>query len=675
MLKVVALVLLLAVGLGTAGYAVFGGSTSSSSTGQFLTSAAVRTNVVQQAVATGTVVAAATYGLAFGQPPELDPAAATSSSSASSGSSSTTWTVAAVNATVGATVKAGDILATADTTILNTQLAIDNANLASAQARLQADGGGPTADVVASAKDSVTQAQLAYGQALQGQQNGTMSTSVSIAQAQLALSNAETQLALDKQGPTGASLAVDQDSLNQAEMALKTAEQSLPDLQASDALAIQQAQAAVAIAQQGLANQKAQDQQALADALAALDEAQAKVSGETQGSPNYASDLAALNAANSAYNATQQKATAAEQQAQNAITSADASVTSAQQKATAAEQQAQAQIASARAAVTAAQHAYDLKVEPASTTLFADEKAIAGAQQSLNAAEVQAQTSASTASSQVTSAAQGITAAKDGYATKVAPAPASTIASDQAAVTTAQGAVETVQQSISDAQIVAPVDGTVVSVAIMPGIVARSGYALVLQGSTLEVSADFTETDTPSLANGQAASVTVNAVGATPIDATVTSISPEPSSTSTGGVVTYPVTLTLANPPAAVKVGMSVSVAVTTAQATGVIAVPSVALRGQAGSYSVSVLNSSGQAQTVSVQVGLIANGLAEIQSGLNQGDEVVTGSATALVGGTSGAAGIGIPGLGGGGGFRGGLGGGAGGRGAGGGGARAGGN
>jgi RND family efflux transporter MFP subunit len=706
MLKVVALVLLLAVGVGTAGYAVFGSSASTGSAGQYLTAAATLTNVVRQAVATGSVAAASTFGLAFGSPPEID--SATTSSSGGSGASTTsgsTWTVKTVNATVGAVVKAGDILATADTSGLASQLATAQANLASAQAKLTTDGGGPAANVVVTAQDSVTSAQLAYSQALANQKNSAMSSGVSIAQAQLGLTNAENQYALDQKGPTGATLASDQDALNQAhasvttaeqnltavkssdalslqqaQAAVVTAQQNLTNQQASDALSLQQAQAAVTSATQALANQKTQDQQTLDQALSAVDLAQSKVAGDVQGSAAYQTDLAALNAANAAYSSAQTKATQAEQSAQNAITSAQAGVTSAQQKAAQADQSAQNaitsaqtgvtsaqqkasqaelsaqnQIASAKASLVAAEHAYELKVQPAATTLLNDQKAIASAQQSLNAAEVQAQTSASSAAAQVTSAAQGVTAAKNGYTTAVAPAASTTIAADQAVVTTDEAALSSVQQSIAAAQITAPVAGTIVSVSAVPGIVAPSGFAIVLQGSTLEVTAAFTETDTPSLANGQTAAVTVKAIGTTPVAATVTSISPEPSSTSSGGVVTYPVTLTLKNPPASVKVGMSASVAVTTASATGVIAVPSTALHGAAGNYTVMVLDSSGQAQTVSVQVGLIASGLAEIQSGVSAGDLVVTGSSTVRTGTTAGGAGITIPGLGGAGGVGGG--------------------
>jgi multidrug efflux pump subunit AcrA (membrane-fusion protein) len=75
---------------------------------------------------------------------------------------------------------------------------------------------------------------------------------------------------------------------------------------------------------------------------------------------------------------------------------------------------------------------------------------------------------------------------------------------------------------------------------------------------------------------------------------------------------------------------MSAEIAVTTASATNVLAVPAIAL-GTAtdGTYTVQVLDASGQPQSVAVDVGLISTSLAEITSGLTEGTAVVTGTAS----------------------------------------------
>jgi multidrug efflux pump subunit AcrA (membrane-fusion protein) len=145
--------------------------------------------------------------------------------------------------------------------------------------------------------------------------------------------------------------------------------------------------------------------------------------------------------------------------------------------------------------------------------------------------------------------------------------------------------------------------------------------------------------------------VTVSAAGAT-VPGTVVAIAPT-ASTSGGSssVVTYDVTIALTNPPTQVKPGMSADVSVTTAAASDVVAVPSVALSGSAASgYTVGVLAADGSVAQRAVEVGLVTSTWAEIRSGLSEGDRVVTGTATARQSTTgNGGFGVGIPGGGGG--------------------------
>ena len=79
-LKILAAALLLVVGVGAIGYVVFVAPTAGASSAQlYLTATATRTDVVQQAVATGNVEPAALYGLAFGPATEVIDAAGSGS--------------------------------------------------------------------------------------------------------------------------------------------------------------------------------------------------------------------------------------------------------------------------------------------------------------------------------------------------------------------------------------------------------------------------------------------------------------------------------------------------------------------------------------------------------------------------------------------------------------------
>jgi RND family efflux transporter MFP subunit len=185
------------------------------------------------------------------------------------------------------------------------------------------------------------------------------------------------------------------------------------------------------------------------------------------------------------------------------------------------------------------------------------------------------------------------------------------------------------RDQIARAKLTAPSAGTITAVNIVAGVVAPSGSAIQMEVSPLEVTADFAESDLPALAVGQPATITISAVNQT-LTGKVTQITPVASSSGSSNVVTYAVTVSLDNAPSDVRSGMSADVSVATATASNVLAIPSIALSGANGNYSVRVLTADGQVETRAVDVGLMTSSLTEIRSGLNAGDEVVTGTVTA---------------------------------------------
>jgi macrolide-specific efflux system membrane fusion protein len=140
-LKLFAVLVLAAVGVGAIVFATGGIRASNAQSPQYLTETASIGDVIQDASATGTVGATRTYGLAFGSPAYLidDASSASSSSSSSSAAngSSTTWQVQSVSAKVGATVKKGQTLAKADASDLKDQLATATDQWRSANLQLQ----------------------------------------------------------------------------------------------------------------------------------------------------------------------------------------------------------------------------------------------------------------------------------------------------------------------------------------------------------------------------------------------------------------------------------------------------------------------------------------------------------------------------------------------------------
>jgi macrolide-specific efflux system membrane fusion protein len=200
------------------------------------------------------------------------------------------------------------------------------------------------------------------------------------------------------------------------------------------------------------------------------------------------------------------------------------------------------------------------------------------------------------------------------------------------------------------ATITAPIAGVVTAVNVTKGLAAPTGDAIVIDASTFQVTADVVESDLSKVSVGQAATVAVAAVGAD-LDGTVTAIAPTAAGDTSGNVVSYAVTVAIKDAPAAMRAGMTADVTITVANATNVLTVPAAALRGTTGNYSVLILGADGTPTAQPVEVGLVTNATAEIKSGLNEGQQVVTGVANAQTGnptvtnGGFGGGGIGIPG------------------------------
>jgi RND family efflux transporter MFP subunit len=339
-----------------------------------------------------------------------------------------------------------------------------------------------------------------------------------------------------------------------------------------------------------------------------------------------------LAAAQSKLDTDQGGPTAAEKAtAHNAVVQAQQQLKNAQQSQTDTKRQNALSLSSANSAVSAARKQLnsDRNSSAPSTVISADKAALKQANQALASTRAQVSASNHQAQQSVTAATLAVSTAQNNYTTSVAPATDATIAADKAALASAQQASDTAQASLDNASIVAPADGTIVAINAEPGLAAPNGDTVALEVGPMEVTAQFAESDLPSLKAGQDATVTVTALGQA-LTGTVSQITPVAATSGSSSVVTYAVTVTLNGSTDAIRSGMSADVAVTTASATGVIAVPVIALNGTTGNYSVRVLDAAGQVQTVPVDVGLTTSTLAEIKSGLTEGQSVITGTTAA---------------------------------------------
>jgi len=185
------------------------------------------------------------------------------------------------------------------------------------------------------------------------------------------------------------------------------------------------------------------------------------------------------------------------------------------------------------------------------------------------------------------------------------------------------------RSQIALATLTAPIDGIVSEVDIVAGADAPSGNAIVVEAQSYEVTAEVAESDISSVTIDQPATITIAALGGS-VDGKVTAIGRTATTSSSTSVVSYPVTVALTNPPTGTLPGMTADVTITTASAANVLTVPSEALGGTAGNYTVRTLGADGVPQAQPVTVGLVTSTLAEIKSGLTAGETVITGTTAA---------------------------------------------
>jgi multidrug efflux pump subunit AcrA (membrane-fusion protein) len=149
----------------------------------------------------------------------------------------------------------------------------------------------------------------------------------------------------------------------------------------------------------------------------------------------------------------------------------------------------------------------------------------------------------------------------------------------------------------------------------------------------------------------QTAQFTFPALAQDPAAAPVTGkvVSIAQTSSTTNGVVTYPVTVSIANPPAGLRLGQSANISVTTATADDALVVPSLAITTTGNRQTVNVLK-NGTPTPVTVTTGISANGRTQVLTGLADGDQVELPaiSSTLDTGSTTTGGGFGAGGLGG---------------------------
>ena len=213
-----------------------------------------------------------------------------------------------------------------------------------------------------------------------------------------------------------------------------------------------------------------------------------------------------------------------------------------------------------------------------------------------------------------------------------------------AQIAQAQLSVESAQLNLSRTKIVAPNDGTVVAVLVEAGQTVNANQTTptivkIADLDTMVIKAEISEADVVRVAAGQRVYFTILGEPDKQIDATLREIEPAPTSissdsTSTETAIYYNGLFDVPNPDHKLRISMTAQVTIVLDEVENALVLSSglVTRRGPDGNAMVLVYNpDTEQTEPRRVEVGLNNNVMAEIKSGLNEGDEVVASGASGV--------------------------------------------
>ncbi|MGC4175825.1 efflux RND transporter periplasmic adaptor subunit [Demequina sp.] len=199
------------------------------------------------------------------------------------------------------------------------------------------------------------------------------------------------------------------------------------------------------------------------------------------------------------------------------------------------------------------------------------------------------------------------------------------ILADKADVTAAEAALEVAKAQLEFATISSPVAGTVVSVGLAEGdsvSAADTTTAItIVADNTYVVNLAVSLTQARMLEVGQPATLTLLSDNQQ-VEGTVSSVSTVNSGNSFSQ--TYAVKIAVPDPGFEIRIGTATRMAITVADATGVLVVPTSAVSDATGEATVQVIGEDGTPQVVNVTTGAVGAAYTEITDGLEKGQQVV---------------------------------------------------
>ncbi len=206
-------------------------------------------------------------------------------------------------------------------------------------------------------------------------------------------------------------------------------------------------------------------------------------------------------------------------------------------------------------------------------------------------------------------------------------------------------AVASAQQNLSYTRIVAPIDGDVVSISTLEGQTVVAAFQVptlmkLADLSTMTVKAQVSEADVVRVKPGQPVYFTILGDPDKRYHGTLRAVQPSPEKIN--NAVFFNALFDVPNPDRTLRVDMTAQVAILLGEAKQALTVPLTALgaRDKDGRQEVRVLKADQTVETRKVRVGISNNFQAQVLDGLKEGDNVITGDASAVLEGGEGGGG-----------------------------------
>ncbi len=210
---------------------------------------------------------------------------------------------------------------------------------------------------------------------------------------------------------------------------------------------------------------------------------------------------------------------------------------------------------------------------------------------------------------------------------------AGAVASAKATLLQAEQNLQSAKDDLAEAELLAPISGTVGTVGLSKGDSASAGTVTIVGTGEAVVTIEVPLKTRGSLSIGAAAKVTP-AGSLTSMEAKVTGISLLETSGTSGSTTTYATTIAVSDPDGLLASGAKASVAIPIKAVTGVVSVPVSAVTPTGtGTATVNVLASGATTPTTTtVKTGAVGGGWVEITEGLTAGQVVVLADSTAEI-------------------------------------------